>query len=305
MLKLPSGVNIDNLIDDLRTLSWEVSETLLHYSKIIKDSENKNIILKNDNRNDPVTLADLKVNEIIIQRINEKYRHVDWDIVSEENVKISSSSFNLDKDWIWVLDPLDGTKDFIQGTDNYAMHLALNYKKKSYIGVVLIPEKGEVWFADGGKTWGEGKDGSQKRKIIVRNLEKKSLKQLKLVTSKNHKNEALKTLIRKIEFEKVIVMGSIGCKIASIIRGESDVYISLSLPGQSSPKDWDFAAPEAVLKANGGAITNIDNEELTYCSSNFEQGGIIVASNNFLNHKNICFEIKKIIKEYNLYPLES
>ena len=57
-------------------------------------------------------------------------------------------------------------------------------------------------------------------------------------------------------------MGSVGCKIASIIRGESDIYISMSLPEGSSPKDWDFAAPEAILKAVGGAITTIDNRNL-------------------------------------------
>ena len=67
-------------------------------------------------------------------------------------------------------------------------------------------------------------------------------------------------------------MGSIGCKIASIIRGESDIYISLSLPGKSSPKDWDFAAPEAILKAAGGSITNLDNEELTFTVKTIEQG---------------------------------
>ena len=59
-------------------------------------------------------------------------------------------------------------------------------------------------------------------------------------------------------------MGSIGCKIASILRGESDIYICLSLPGKSSPKDWDFAAPEAILKTAGGSITNLNNEELVY-----------------------------------------
>ena len=48
-------------------------------------------------------------------------------------------------------------------------------------------------------------------------------------------------------------MGSIGCKVASIIRGEGDIYIALSLPGKSAPKDWDFAAPEAILKAAGGS----------------------------------------------------
>ena len=51
-------------------------------------------------------------------------------------------------------------------------------------------------------------------------------------------------------------------KLLQLLRGESDIYISLSLPGKSSPKDWDFAAPEAILKAAGGAITNLDNEEL-------------------------------------------
>ena len=125
-----------------------------------------------------------------------------------------------------------------------------------------------------------------------------------LVTSKNHNNSTLKYLIEKLNFNKVIVMGSIGCKIASILRGETDIYICLSLPGKSSPKDWDFAAPEAVLKANGGAITNLENQELIYGKSNFEQGGIIVATNNISTHKNICTNIKEIIKKYDLYPID-
>jgi 3'(2'), 5'-bisphosphate nucleotidase len=124
-----------------------------------------------------------------------------------------------------------------------------------------------------------------------------------LVTSKNHKNELLARLIEKINFNDVIEMGSVGCKISSILRGESDIYISLSIPGQSSPKDWDFAAPEAILKAAGGAVTNLDNEELTYGESNYEKGGIIIASNDGKNHRNICLKIKEIIKEYNIYPL--
>ena len=124
-----------------------------------------------------------------------------------------------------------------------------------------------------------------------------------LVTSKNHRNPILEKLIEKINFKKVVVMGSIGCKIASIIKGESDIYISLSLPGQSCPKDWDFAAPEAILKTAGGKITNIDNEELIYNKKNYEQGGIIIASNDANSHENKCMQIKEIIKRYDLYPL--
>ena len=98
-------------------------------------------------------------------------------------------------------------------------------------------------------------------------------------------------------------MGSIGCKVASIVRGESDIYICLSLPGRSSPKDWDFAAPESILKAAGGAITNLDNQELTYGQTGFQQGGVIVATSNRKTHRSICLEIKNIIEDNGIYPL--
>ena len=300
MFKLPLGIDIHNLIDDLRIFSWEAADILLYYSKALKDLDKKRNILKNINFDDPVTLADLKVNELIIQRINEKYSHIDWAILSEENVKISFCNDALNSDWIWVLDPLDGTKDFIQGTTNYGMHLALNYKNKPFLGVVLIPEKNELWIAYGEKVWCEKRD---QEKINPNLLKKNNLKEMVLVTSKNNRNGTLNNLIDKVGFQKVIIMGSIGCKIASILRGESDIYICLSLPGKSSPKDWDFAAPEVILKAAGGAITNIDNVELLYGKSNFEQGGIIVASNNHLTHEKVCLEIKEIIKRSNLYPL--
>ena len=131
MIKLPSGVEINYLIDDLRIIGWEANDILLSYSKILKDSNGKSNILENGNLENPVTMADLKVNETIIRRIKEKYKETQWEILSEENAKLPSESSSKGLDWNWVLDPLDGTKDFIQGTGNYAMHLALNYKKKT------------------------------------------------------------------------------------------------------------------------------------------------------------------------------
>ena len=300
MTKLPSGVEIGNLIDDLRNFSWEASDILLYYSQIIKDANNKSNILSNNNINDPVTVADLKVNEIIIKNIKEKYKNVNWEILSEESVKIKANNFAGNSDWTWVLDPLDGTKDYIQGTSDYAMHLALNYKQKPYIGIVLIPDKEELWIANGNETWYEKRDGLKIKPNLSQN---KYLKNMTLITSKNHSNDVLKNLIKEIHFKEVKIMGSIGCKISSILRGESDIYICLSLHGQSSPKDWDFAAPEAILKACGGAITNLDNEELIYGKANFKQDGIIIASSNINMHKRICSEIKEIIKIKGILPL--
>ena len=300
MIKLPSGVDINNLIDDIRIFSWQAADILLYYSKLLENSNYKKNIIKNNNEENPVTLADLKVNELIIKRINEKYKNISWEILSEENVKISPENSHINNDWIWVLDPLDGTKDFLQCTGNYAMHLALNYKNKPYLGIVLIPEKNELWIADGEKVWLEKRDGSKLKPMI---FNKKCLQDMTLVTSKNHRNETLNNLIQKIKFNEVKIMGSIGCKISSILRGECDIYICLSLPNKSSPKDWDFAAPEAILIAAGGSITTLNNEELTYGKSNFEQGGIIIASNNKKMHKSLCLEIKEIIQKYNIYPI--
>ena len=298
MIKLPSGVEINNLIDNLRSFSWKAADILLNYANTIKKLEQKNEILQNKNNNDPVTLADLEVNELIINSINQKYKDTNWEILSEENFKIESNNYN-NKDWLWVLDPLDGTKDFIQGTQNYAMHLALNYKRKPYIGIVLIPEKDELWISYAEKIWCERRDGTiRKQNLSETNI----LKEMTIVTSKNNRNEKLKYLIEKINFKKTIVMGSIGCKIASILRGDSDIYIALSLPGESAPKDWDFAAPEAILKAAGGAITSIDNEDLVYGRTDLKHSGIIIASNNKENHKRICLQIKEIIERYNIYP---
>ena len=164
----------------------------------------------------------------------------------------------------------------------------------------MIPEKDELWLSVSEKVWCERRDGTKSKLNVAKN---KSLNEMVLATSKNHRNESLQKLIKKINFKEVVIMGSIGCRIASILRGESDIYICLSLPGKSSPKDWDFAAPEAILKAAGGAITNLDNIELSYGDTPFEQGGIIIASNNYSIHESICLEIKEIIKKYDLYPL--
>ncbi len=303
MVDLPNGIDINNLIEDLKIYSWKAADILLNYSEKIKDFKVKNEFIRSLDLKDPVTEADLKVNEMILNNFRKKYSKIDWDILSEENAKFCDEFSDLNADWLWLLDPLDGTKDFIQETGNYAMHLALNFKGKPYLGVVLIPSRNELWIAAKGKLWCEkrGDKSFEKAKFV----NQKCFEDMVLVTSKNHQNITLRNLIEKINFKKVITMGSIGCKIASIIRGESDIYISLSLPGKSSPKDWDFAAPEAILKAAGGEITKLNHKDLFYGRPNFEQPGIVIASNNKFGHESICSHIEEIIKKYDLYPLNS
>ena len=295
-MSLPEGIDINKLIDDLRLFSWSASDILLKYSKYIKDRKYKNDFIKNKENNEPVTSADLDVNNFILDNLQNKYTNIDWDILSEETINTKSQK-KIITNWLWILDPLDGTRDFIQSTGNYAMHLALNYRNRPVIGIVLIPERNELWIANGKHVWCENKNGIRKKHNLS-NI--KDLEKMIIVTSKNHRNEELHNLIQNIGFKKSLLMGSIGCKVSSILRGEADIFISLSLPGKSSPKDWDFAAPEAILKQAGGAITTLDNRDLIYGQKDYRQEGLIIASNSRQHHESVCLEIKKILKRTNI-----
>ena len=298
-MNLPKGVYINNLIADLKKFSFEASEILLSYSKKLEDSNFKSDIINKTDLNQPVTVADLKVNDLIKKRIKEFYPDVCWDFLSEEDSKTEGKLFNPKYDWLWVLDPLDGTKDFIQGTGNYAMHLSLNFKNKPVLGVVLIPERNELWISYSSKTYCF-KDGISEVKLECKS---KKLDNMRLITSKNHNNDFLLNLLERMNFKEIGKMGSIGCKIASILRREYDIYISYSDPNGRTPKDWDFAAPDIILKSAGGIITSLDNQELIYNKEGFKQGGLIIASNNKIFHKDICLELKKIIYKHKLLPI--
>ena len=80
-------------------------------------------------------------------------------------------------------------------------------------------------------------------------------------------------------------IGSVGCKVASILRGESDVYISLS--GKTSPKDWDMAAPHTLIEAAGGMFSHADGTDLKYDKPTYSQSGCLIASHG-KSHQKIC-----------------
>ncbi len=294
MLKLPFNVDIHNLISDLKIISWQAYDILQHYSNEIKDNNKNEELIKYKYADDPVTIADLKVNNLVISEIHKRYPNINWGFLSEEKGELNINNADSSFDWLWVLDPLDGTRDFINHTGEYAMHLALNYKNIPILGIVLIPSKEELWIADGTSVWSEKRDGYKQKPFQT---SRKDIKDMIVVTSKNHKNNELNFLIKKLGFSRNLSMGSIGFKITSILRGDSDVYISLSLPGKSSPKDWDFAAPQALLTTGEGSITNYQNKKLIYNKEGLNQSGLIIATNNLYNHENLCHEVEKIIVE--------
>ena len=275
-LVVPENVELATLLDELRKLSWASADVLMAYARGEEPPYGfpKSLTVE-EGGDGPVSAADMAVNEILISGLKDNLTFKEWDILSEETAKEKTfQSENYKKDWCWILDPLDGTKDFLQGSENYAVHIALAYKQKPKIGVVLIPERNELWFGIiGSGAWYENRDGHKKHISFSDRLE---ISELFLVSSKNHQESRLQNLLSTFGFAETKKIGSVGCKVASILRGEADVYISLS--GKTSPKDWDMAAPHALIEAAGGKFSHADGKNLIYQNPNLYQSGCLIAS---------------------------
>ena len=291
MNSLPQGVDLEDLLNLLRKIGWEITDLLKSYSQNAKNSFNFKNLEINELSTGPVTSADLRANEVIINGIKNKYPQQKWFFLSEENVK-DSNQYCLNKDWVWIIDPLDGTRDFINNTGEYATHISLLFNKKNILGVVLIPNKEELWFyLEGLGSWCELRD-LQKKYFNTTN--DKKIEDLRIAISKTHFHKELKIIIDKLKLTNILGMGSIGYKIASIIRGDVDLYISYSEEGKSCPKDWDMAAPEAIIRGFGGFFTDLDCNQLSFLNDpNYNQAGILIASMSN-KHKEICKKIKDI-----------
>ena len=105
------------------------------------------------------------------------------------------------------------------------------------------------------------------------------------MASRNHRDQRLEQLLAALALGDTKAIGSVGGKVATILRGETDLYISLS--GKSAPKDWDMAAPEAVLRAAGGAFSHADGRALAYNSGDVRQAGCLIASHGPA-HAELC-----------------
>jgi len=293
-LVVPEDVNLTTLLDELRKLSWAAADVLMAYARGQEPPYGFQKSLTVEEGGDgPVSAADMAVNELLISGLKNNISYQEWDILSEETSKGKTfKPAHYEKDWCWIIDPLDGTKDFLQGSENYAVHIALAFKKKPKIGIVVIPEKNELWIGIIGiGAWYENRDGSRK---LISFSERKEISELVLVSSKNHQQSKLQKLILNLCFAEIKKIGSVGCKVASILRGEADVYISLS--GKTSPKDWDMAAPHALIEAAGGMFTHADGTDLIYHNQNYSQSGCLIASHG-KSHEKICQKVMKFFSK--------
>ncbi|WP_295615206.1 3'(2'),5'-bisphosphate nucleotidase CysQ [Chamaesiphon sp. GL140_3_metabinner_50] len=224
-----------------------------------------------DKTEGPVTAADRTVDRHILAGIQSMCGD-SCGYLTEETYQ--ADDLQLTQDWVWIIDPLDGTRDFIDKTGEYAIHIALTYQHRPVLAVVTIPETDRMYAAITGKgTESIDLDGIRKS---VRVSSGKKLTDLVVVASRNHRSKRLVNLLAQLPCQQQLEVGSIGCKIAAIVEHRADVYVSLS--GTSAPKDWDLAAPELILTEAGGKFTHQDGTPLRYNQGDVTQWGCAIAS---------------------------
>ncbi|MBE9038370.1 3'(2'),5'-bisphosphate nucleotidase CysQ family protein [aff. Roholtiella sp. LEGE 12411] len=257
-----------------------------YYHETAKDS-NLEVQYKH---NEPVTVADIAVSKYILEKLQAALGNEDFAYISEETYE-SQLRGNAPK-WVWIIDPLDGTRDFIDKTGDYAIHIALVNQTRPVLAVVALPEAEKLYYATkGGGTFVKTSDGSIPLKISS----DKRVEDLTLVVSRSHRNERLNYLLQHLPCQNQKAVGSVGCKIATIVEQQADVYISLS--GKSAPKDWDIAAPELILTEAGGKFTHFDGTPLQYNTGDINQWGGLLASNSQY-HELLCQQAERTLAEF-------
>ena len=292
---VPVGISSDQLLAVLRPLCWGAADILLAYGRGEQPPHGFSPALSVEDGGDgPVSAADLAVNHWLLEGLGAAFPAAPWTLLSEETAKQQlQPGVPLPAEWLWILDPLDGTKDFLQGTGEYAVHLALVCGGRPTFGAVLLPALEELWFGllPGGEAgpaaeaWCEDRAG---RRTLPRLSPRRALGELLLVASRNHRDQRLEDLLAALQLGGSLSIGSVGGKVATILRGESDLYLSLS--GRSAPKDWDMAAPEAVLRAAGGSFSHADGRPLLYNTGDVQQSGCLIASHG-PSHGELCGQV--------------
>jgi 3'(2'), 5'-bisphosphate nucleotidase len=203
----------------------------------------------------PVTLADEKAETLITSALKETTPEVI--IVGEEAAADGYRPDLTDKEYFWLVDPLDGTKEFISGSGDYTVNIALIKNNIPVLGVVYAPVPGELYAACGAGTAVRWMEDHQKDKPIhVRDAPEEGLT---IVSSKSHGSGAtLEKFLANYKVKKQIKRGS-SLKICSIAAGRADMY-----PRFGPTCEWDTAAAHAVLTAAGGYLTDPQGNELRY-----------------------------------------
>ena len=224
--------------------------------KVYNASEYIDFESKNDNS--PLTIADKKSHDTIVSMLKKTGTH----IISEESESID---YQIRKKWkeYWLIDPLDGTKEFIKKNGEFTVNIALIKNNSPFIGIVYCPVKKILYWNDSNKNVFKKIIGKEKKQLNKRKKIDQVKKNLRVIVSRSHLNEDTTQYIKKLNAPQLISCGS-SLKFLYIADNKADIY-----PRFGPTMEWDTAAAHSILKALDIMVTNLeDKRELSYNKKN-------------------------------------
>jgi len=223
----------------------------------------------------PVTRADLAADKALLEKLGKMG---DFGILSEETY---DDKARLDKEYVWIIDPIDGTADFIQKTGEFAVMVGLVKNGEPVMGVVHMPAVSRTYFAQKGKGAFVQDETGQESKIAV--SKEKELSEARLVVSRNHLSEKDRAIATRIS-ENFVQSGSNGVKMCLIAEGKAEIFFNTG----TGFGEYDGCAPQIILTEAGGKVSDVFGKPLNFNKKvpKLETG--IAASNGLLHDELIA-----------------
>jgi 3'(2'), 5'-bisphosphate nucleotidase len=235
----------------------------------IRDKGMEALAVERKPGDEPVTVADRAANELIVKGLRQTFPSDV--IVSEESAAHDRARLTAER--VWYVDPIDGTKDFIRGEDGFSVMIGLCVRARPLMGVVFQPTRDRLYWTtgDGGAWLDEG--GAPSRALHVSDVDDEGA--IRMVASRSNRGPALDKVKEALAIKDELAIGSVGLKLGLIAAGERDLYVN---PWPKC-KAWDTCAPEAILVAAGGVLTDTKGDPIRYDEEDLGRRRGLVASN--------------------------
>jgi len=247
--------NIEKIVKNL-------TEVFFKAGNVSIELRNKGLIKNIKKDKTPVTNGDIEVNKIILNNLKKISPNIP--IVSEE----TAENKNKDLNTFWLVDPIDGTYDYINNRDEFTINAGLIIDKKAVAGIIYAPAKDRMFYSYGNNLSYEFKNNEEK----LLNNKKTDKNNIKAVSYSNNLKPEIIEIHKKLGVKEFVKMKS-SLKFCVIACGEYQVYVA-----EPRAHEWDIAAGHAILKNSGGIINDFDGKEILYGKDGFKNPSIILKS---------------------------
>ena len=254
-------------IEETKKITLSLIDTFNKASQVALDLREAGLKKEIKSDNTPVSNGDIEVNRILTSKIKEITPNIP--IVSEES---TSHKKDIGLKNFWLIDPIDGTRDYINNRDEFTLNAALILDKKPAIGIITAPAKKRVFYSYGLSHSYELIDNQE---ISLMN-KKKNLNEYTAVSYSNELKPEILEIHKKYKINSFQKMKS-SLKFCVIAAGEFDMYVA-----EPRACEWDIAAGHAILEHSGGKVTDFNYDEIFYGKPEFKNPSLILKSKNIL-----------------------